>query len=98
MTENCRHRTDQGKNFKPKKGEQNLFQMYPVVEPNEEVQLNFAGPLTVELKKDALNFDCNKKWTKIFYSKGCCKQNYRPCHKLYETSAFRIMGCPKIKT
>ena len=41
------------KNLKPIKGKNQSFQMDSVVEPNEEVQLDFAGPLPDELNKDA---------------------------------------------
>ena len=34
-------------------GKKLSFQMIPVVEPNEEAQLGFAGPLSNELNKDA---------------------------------------------
>ena len=33
--------------------------MEPVVEPNEEVQIDFAGPLPDELNRDAY-LSCNK--------------------------------------
>ena len=49
----CRECTQQGKNLKPTIGKQHSFQMEPVVEPNEEDQLDFAGPLPDELNKDA---------------------------------------------
>ena len=48
MAQNCRQCTERGKNLKPVIGKQHLFQMQPVVEPNEEVQLDFAGPLSAE--------------------------------------------------
>ena len=39
--------------MKPIMGKKHPFQMEPVVEPNEESQLDFAGPLPNELNKDA---------------------------------------------
>ena len=57
MAKNCKHCTEQGKNLKPVKGKNHLFQMSSVVEPNEEVQLDFAGPLPDELNKDAYILD-----------------------------------------
>ena len=53
MAQNCRHCTEQGKNLKPIIGKKHSFLMEPVVEPNEEVQLDFAGPLPDELSRDA---------------------------------------------
>ena len=43
MAQNCKHCTEQGKNLKPSLGKKFSFQMEPVVDPNEEVQLDFAG-------------------------------------------------------
>ena len=54
MAQNCKQCTEHGKNLKPIVGKRkHSFLMEPVVEPNEEVQLNFAGPLPDELNKDA---------------------------------------------
>ena len=53
MAQNCKHSLEQGTNFKPIIGKKHTFQLEPVVEPNEEVQLDFAGPLPDELNKDA---------------------------------------------
>ena len=39
--------------------------MEPVVEPNEEVQLDFAGPLPNELNKDAYILVAVDKWSKL---------------------------------
>ena len=39
--------------------------MAPVKEPNEEVQLNFAGPLPDELNKDAYIVVAIDKWSKF---------------------------------
>ena len=39
--------------------------MEPVVEPNEEVQLDFAGPLPDELKRDAYILYAIDKWSKL---------------------------------
>ena len=57
--------TEQGKNLKTITGKKQSFQMEPVVEPNEEVQLDFAGPLPGELKKDAYLFVALDKWSKF---------------------------------
>ena len=48
MAQNCKHCTEQGKNLKPISGKKHSFQVEPVVEPNEEVQLDFPGPLPDE--------------------------------------------------
>ena len=39
--------------------------METVVEPNEEVQLDFVGPLPDELNKDAYIFVAVDKWSKF---------------------------------
>ena len=41
------------------------FQMEPVVEPNEEVQLDFAGPLPDELNRYAYILVAIDKWSKF---------------------------------
>ena len=51
--ESCWQCTEQGKNLKAVIGKQHSFQMGSVVEPNEKVQLDFAGPLPNGLKKNA---------------------------------------------
>ena len=43
MAKNCKDCTEQGKNLKPIIGKNQSFQKDSVVEPNEEVQLGFAG-------------------------------------------------------
>ena len=53
MAQHCNLCTEQGKNLKPIIGMKHSFLMEPVVEPNEEVQLDFAGPLPDELNRDA---------------------------------------------
>ena len=53
MAQRCRECTQQGKNLKPIIGKQHSFEMETVVEPNEEVQLDFARPLPDELNRDA---------------------------------------------
>ena len=53
MAQNCKHCTEQGKNLRPIIGKKHSFLMEPVVEPNEKVQLDFAGPLPDELNRDA---------------------------------------------
>ena len=53
MAQICRHCTEQGKNLKPILGKKHSYLMEPVVEPNEEVQVDFAGPVPDELNRDA---------------------------------------------
>ena len=65
MAKNCKHCTEQGKNLKPVKHKNHIFQMNSVVEPIEEVQLDFAGPLPDELNKDAYILDAIGKWSKF---------------------------------
>ena len=57
--------TEQGKNLKPIKGKNQSFQMDLVVKPNEEVQLDFAGPLPDELNKVAYILVAIDKWSKF---------------------------------
>ena len=61
----CQECTQQGKNLKPIFGKQHSFQMEPVVEPNEEAQLDFAGTLPHELKRDAYILVAVDKWSKL---------------------------------
>ena len=65
MALRCRERTQQDKNLKRIIGKQHSFQMEPVVEPNEEVQLDFAGPLPDELNRDAYILVAVDKWSKF---------------------------------
>ena len=65
MAQNCKQCTEQGKNLKPILGKNLSFQMEPVVEPNEEVQLDFAGPLPDELNRDAYILVAIDKWSKF---------------------------------
>ena len=65
MAQNCKDCTEQGKNLKPIIGKKHSFQMELVVEPDEEVQLDFAGPLPDELNRDAYILVAIDKWSKI---------------------------------
>ena len=65
MAQNCKHCTEQGKNLKPILGKKISFQMEPLVEPNEEVQLDFARPLPDELNRDAYLLVAIDKWSKF---------------------------------
>ena len=65
MAQRCRECTQQGKNTKSIIGKQHSFQMEPVVEPNEEVQLDFAEPLPGELNRDAYILVAVNKWSKF---------------------------------
>ena len=65
MAQNCKHSTEQGKNLKHIIGKKHSFQVKPVVEPNEEVQLDFAGSLLDELNKEAYNLVATDKWSKL---------------------------------
>ena len=47
--------------------------MEPVVEPNEGVQLDFAGPLPDELNKDAYILVAIDKWSKFTKAKVVSK-------------------------
>ena len=53
MAQRCKHCTEQGKKTQTNTREKTIIQMDSVVEPNEEVQLDFAGLLPNELNKDA---------------------------------------------
>ena len=65
MAQNCKHCTVQGKNLKPILGKKISVQMEPVVELNEEVQLDFAEPLPDELNRDAYFLVAIYKWSKF---------------------------------
>ena len=65
MAQNCKQCTEQGKSLKPILGKISSFQMEPVVEPNEEVQLDLAGPLPDELNRDAYILVAIDKWLKL---------------------------------
>ena len=65
MAQNCKHCTEQGKKLKSILGKKLSFQMEPVVEPNGEVQLDFAGPLPDELNRDAYILVAIDKWSKF---------------------------------
>ena len=65
MAQNCKQCTEQGKNMKPIIGKKHLFLMEPVVEPNEEVQLDFAGHLPDEINKYAYILVAIDKWSKF---------------------------------
>ena len=65
MAQNCTHCTEQGKNLKPIIGKKHSLQMEPVVDPNEEVKLDFAGPLPDELNRDAYILVAIDNWSKV---------------------------------
>ena len=65
MAKNSKDCTEQGKNLKPIIGKNQSFQMDLVIEANEEVQLDFAGPLPDELNKDAYILVAIDKWSKF---------------------------------
>ena len=65
MAQNCKHCTKQGKNLKHIIGKKHSFLMESVVEPNEEVQLDFVGPLPDELSRDAYILVAIDKWSKF---------------------------------
>ena len=64
MAQNCKHCIEQGKNLKPNIGKKHSV-MEPVVEPDEEVQLYFAGPLPDELNREAYILVAIDKWSKF---------------------------------
>ena len=65
MAQNCKQCMEQRKNLKPILGKKHSFLMEPVVEPNEEVQLDFAGSLPDEINKDAYIVVAIDKWSKF---------------------------------
>ena len=69
MAQSFRECTQQGKNLKPVIGKQHSVQMEPVVEPNEQLQLGFTGPLPDELNKDAYILVALDTWSKFPKSK-----------------------------
>ena len=50
--QNCKNCREKGKNFKVISGKQHYTTLDAVVEPNEEIQLDFAGPLPDENDKE----------------------------------------------
>ena len=70
MAQNCKQCTEQGKNLKPIIGKKHSCLTEPAVEPNEEVQLGFAGPLPDELIKDAYIVVAIDKWSKFHTAKN----------------------------
>ena len=70
--QNCRQCPEQGKNLKPIIGTKHSFHMEPVVEPNEDVQLDSAVPLPDELNRDAYILVAIDRWSKI----SAAKQNF----------------------
>ena len=88
MAKKCKHCTEQGKNLKPIKGKNQSFQMDSVVEPNEEVQLNFAGPLPDELNKDAYILIAIDKWSKFPAVKIVSNTTPDIVKKIYATIYF----------
>ena len=65
MAQNGKHCTEQGKILEPTIGKKHSFQVEPVVEPNEEVHLDFAGPLPDKLNRDAYILIAIDKWSKF---------------------------------
>ena len=53
LTQNCQPCIKIGKNFKPIIPTRKISQFPPLQEPNEEVQLDFAGPIMDEHHKDS---------------------------------------------
>ena len=53
MSRNCRQCTERGENLRPFLGKIHSLQIESTVEPNEEVQLDFAGLLPNELNREA---------------------------------------------
>ena len=57
--------------------------MEPVVEPNEEVQLDFAGPLPDELNRDAYILNAIDKWSKFPTAKVVSNTTERYCNQVH---------------
>ena len=53
LTQNCQPCIKIGKNLKPLIPKNKISELPPLVEPNEEVQLDFAGPITDEQYKES---------------------------------------------
>ena len=53
LTQNCQPCIKIGKNLKPLIPKNKISELPPLVEPNEEVQLDFAGPITDEHYKES---------------------------------------------
>ena len=70
MAQNCKHCSEQVKNLKPIIGKKHSFQTEPVVEPNEEDQLDFAGPPLDDLNRDEYILVAIDEWSKFFTAKN----------------------------
>ena len=53
LTQNCQSCIKIGKNLKPLIPKSKIANLPPLYEPNEEIQLDFAGPITEEQQKDS---------------------------------------------
>ena len=77
--------------------------MEPVVEPNEEVQLDFARPLPDELNKDAYILVAIDKWSKFSTAKVIYKTTADIAIKFMQRYIFnngvpRRLGCDQAQT
>ena len=88
MAQNCWPRTEHGKKLKQVIGKRQSLLMDPVLEPDEEIQLDFAGPIPDELNKNVYLLVAIDNWSKFSTGKGCFKHNSRSCDQNYDTFHF----------
>ena len=62
--------------------------MDPVLEPDEEIQLDFASPIPDELNENVYLLVAIDKWSKFSTGKSCFKHNSRACDQNYDTFYF----------
>ena len=67
--QNCKNCREKGKNFKVISGKQHYTTLDAVVEPNEEIQLDFAGPLPDENDKEVYILVVVDRFSRFSYAK-----------------------------
>ena len=69
LTQNCQPRIKIGKNLNPIIPKSKIAQLSPLQEPNEEIQLDFAGPITDEQQKDSYLLTLVDRFSRYPYAK-----------------------------
>ena len=67
--QNCKNCRDKGKNLKFISGKKHYTTLDAVVEPNEEIQLDFAGPLPHENDKEVYILVGGDRFSRFPYAK-----------------------------
>ena len=69
LTQNFQPRIKIGKNLKPIIPNSKVAQLPPLLEPNEEIQLDFAGPIMDEQQKDSYIFASADRFSRYPHAK-----------------------------